>query len=337
MKILNKSNLVPFLEGLGPEFEVVAPLYEGQDILFGDLGSSPLATDFIGKPRLSPKKYLFPQRERLFTFNVCLESIEIEAHFNETKRVIWGVRPCDLYGLKFLDLVYLKDYIDPYYQARRANTLLLGLNCNEAEESCFCSSLGTGPFAKEAFDLLFTDLGDVFLVEIGSRAGEKLIEKGANLFTNATTLKQVQGKLLEEKSKKTFKTSIDLEKIKAKIAAASGNPIWAEEAVKCILCGGCNWVCPTCQCFNVEDIKAGHKTQRVRYWDSCQLGGFTQMAAMNSRATQAERLRQRIYHKFSYNPDKYGGKIGCTGCGRCIDVCPVGIDITDILWRVANE
>jgi len=336
MKILNKTNLAPLLERLRPEFEVVTPLYEGHDILFGDLESSKLATNFIGKPRLSPKEYLFPQRERLFTFKEN-GSVEIEAHFNEAKRVIWGVRPCDLYGLKFLDLVYLTDYIDPYYQARRANTLLLGLNCNEAEESCFCSSLGTGPFAKEAFDLLFTDLGDVFLVEIGSKAGEKLIEKGTNLFTSATSKDREKAKLLEGKAKKTFKTSVDLEKVKAKIAAASDNPIWAEEADKCILCGGCNWVCPTCHCFNVEDIKAGRETQRIRYWDSCQLAGFTQMATYNSRAAQAERLRQRIYHKFSYNPDRYNGQIGCTGCGRCIDVCPAGIDITYILQRVANE
>jgi formate hydrogenlyase subunit 6/NADH:ubiquinone oxidoreductase subunit I len=335
MKILAKTKLNQFLAELTSSHEVIAPLHEGEDILFGDLDPSKLASDFVGKTRLSPKEYLFPQRERLFTFKEN-GSIEIEAYLNEKRRVIWGIRPCDLYGIKILDTVYLSDYIDPYYQARRANTILLGLNCNKAEESCFCNSLGTGPFAKEAFDLLFTDLGTVFLVEIGSKAGEKLIEKGANLFTNATSKDRGKAKLLEEESKKTFKTSIELEKIKAKIAAASANPVWAQEAGKCILCGGCNWVCPTCHCFNVEDIKAGHKTQRVRYWDSCQLGGFTQMAAYNSRATQAERLRQRIYHKFSYNPDKYDGQIGCTGCGRCIDVCPAGIDITYILRRVAN-
>jgi len=99
MKLLNKANLAPFLERLRPEFEVVAPLYEGQDILFGDLDSLQLATEFIGKPRLSPKEYLFPQRERLFTFNVCPESIEIEAHFNETKRVIWVLDPVTSMGL----------------------------------------------------------------------------------------------------------------------------------------------------------------------------------------------------------------------------------------------
>ena len=336
MKILNKSNLASFLEGLKSEFKVAAPLREGQDILFGDLDSSNLATDFVGKPAFSPKEYLFPQRERLFTFREDAD-VEIEAHLNESKQVIWGVRPCDLYGLKFLDKVYLSDYVDPYYQARRSNTILMGLNCNEAEESCFCNSMGTGPFAKEGFDLLFTDLGDVFLVEVGSKGGEKLVEKQASLFTNATSKDEAQAKVLEEESKKTFKTTINLEKVKAKIDAASANPVWAEESAKCILCGGCNWVCPTCQCFNVDDIRSGNETQRVRYWDSCQLGGFTQMAAVNSRATQAARLRQRIFHKFSYNPDKYDGQIGCTGCGRCIDVCPAGIDITYILRRVANE
>ena len=264
MRILSKSNLVPFLEGLEPEFEVNVPLYEGQDVLFGDLDSSKLATDFIGKPRLSPKEYFFPQRERLFTFRNN-GGVEVEAHLNETKRVIWGIRPCDLYGLKFLDMVYLSDYVDPYYQARRSNTILLGLNCNQAEESCFCSSMGTGPFAREAFDLLFTDLGDVFLVQIGSKAGEKLIEKQANLFTNATGKDEEQARILEEKSKKTFKTSIDLRKVRAKIAGASSGPVWDEEAAKCIRCGGCNWVCPTCYCFNIEDVTAGDETQRVRY------------------------------------------------------------------------
>jgi formate hydrogenlyase subunit 6/NADH:ubiquinone oxidoreductase subunit I len=336
MKILDKTKLSQFLEGLGREFQVIAPLHEGKDILFGEFDASKLVSDYVGKTRLSPKEYLFPQKEKLFTFEEN-KRIEIKANLDETKRVIWGIRPCDLSGIKILSEVYLSDYIDPYYQARRANILLLGLNCNEAEQSCFCSSLGIGPFAREGFDLLFTDLGDTFLVEIGSKAGENLIEQAANLFTSAVSKDEEKAELLEEKSKKTFRTSIDLEKIKAKIATALNNHVWDEEAGKCILCGGCNWVCPTCHCFNVEDINAEHKTQRVRYWDSCQLGGFTQMAAYNSRVTQAERLRQRIYHKFSYNPDRYKGQTGCTGCGRCIDVCPAGIDITYILGRVANE
>lgn len=336
MKILKKSKLVPFLEGLEPEFEVIAPLFEGQDVLFGDLDSSRLATEFLGKPRLSPKEYFLPQRETILTFREN-KSVQVEAHLNNSKRVLWGIRPCDLYGLKFLDKVYLSDYIDPYYEARRLNTLLIGLNCNEAEESAFCNSLGTGPFAKEGYDLLFTDLGNSFLVEVATKGGEEMVQKQASLFTDSTAKDKEQANMLEESSKKTFKTSIDVDRISAKIGVSTANPVWAEEATKCILCGACNWVCPTCQCFNVEDIKVGNNTQRVRYWDSCQLGGFTQMAVENSRATQSQRLRQRILHKFSYNPEQYDGDIGCTGCGRCIEVCPVDIDITYILGRIANE
>jgi len=335
MKTLGKIKLIPFLEGLTPEYEVIAPLYESEDILFGDFDPAKLASDFVGKTRLSPKEYLFPQRERLFTFKEN-GNIAIEAHLNEKRRVIWGIKPCDIYGIKVLDTVYLTDCADPYYQARRSNTLLLGLNCNEAGESCFCSSLGAGPFAHEGFDLLFTDLGDSFLVEIGSKAGEALIQRKVDLFNDATSKDTDKAKLQEEKSKESFTSSVDLEKVKCKLPSASDNLVWIEESDKCMLCGACNFVCPTCYCFNIEDIKTGQQTERIRYWDSCQLGGFTQMAAENTRTTQAGRLQQRIYHKFSYMPDRYNGQLGCVGCGRCTDVCLARIDITQVLGSVAN-
>jgi ferredoxin len=335
MKILDKAKLSQFLEELRPKYEVIAPLHEGKDILFGRLDSTKLAIDFVGKTRLSPKEYLFPQREVLFTFEEN-KKVEIKAYLDETKRVIWGIRPCDLYGIKVLNMVYFSDYIDPYYQARSTNTLLLGLNCNEAEASCFCSSLVTGPFAREGFDLLFTDLGDAFLVEIGSKAGEMLIEE-ANLFIEAAEKDKEKANLLESKSKQSFTNQIDIKKVEEKLPDAFDKPLWADEASKCFFCGACNFVCPACHCFNIEDIKVGQRTERVRYWDSCQLGGFTQMAAYNSRTAQVERLRQRIYHKFSYIPDRYNGQLGCTGCGRCIDVCLGEIDIAQILRKVANE
>jgi ferredoxin len=336
LKILRKVNLDVFWERLKLDFaEVIVPLQEGGDILFGGLDPPKLVVDSVGKPQFSPKGYLFPQREKLFTFKGN-GGIEITAHPNEVERVIWGIRPCDLYAIKILDAVYLSNYIDPYYQARRRNTLLIGLNCNKAEESCFCSSLGTGPFAHESFDLLFTDLGDDFLVEVGSKAGERVIENEAGLFIDATDKDEGKARALEEKSKRSFGNWVDLERVKAKLPTAWDNPLWAEEAKKCFLCGGCNFACPTCYCFNIEDVRAGQDTERVRYWDSCQLAGFTQMAAENSRRTQTERLRQRIYHKFSYMPDRYNVQAGCVGCGRCTDVCIVGIDIIEILGRLAK-
>lgn len=339
-KILDKAKLIEFLEGLRSDFEIVAPLCEDGGLLFGELDSAKLDINFTGRPLIPPKEYLFPQQERLFTFNAKERGeIEIETHLDKIKRVIWGVRPCDLYGIKTLDTIFLSDYIDNYYQARRENTTLMGLNCNEPCETGFCSSLQTGPFATSAFDLLFTDLGNSFLVEIGSKAGKELVERSANLFTGTSDEDKRKANELEEKCKQSFKRSVDVEMVNNRLAKVWDNTLWAEESETCILCGGCNFVCPTCHCFNIEDI-AGEQQQsstRIRYWDSCQLGGFTQMAAENTRRTQAERLRQRIYHKFSYIPAKYEGAIGCTGCGRCIEVCPGEIDIMNILGRVTKK
>lgn len=338
MKILDKTKLSEFLEGLRSDFKVMAPLQEGKDLLFGEFGSSKLAVNFTGRPIIPPKEYLFPQQERLFTF-MDEESggIEVKAHLNEEKQIIWGIRPCDLCGIKTLDSIFLSDYVDSYYQARRENTILIGLNCNQPCETGFCNSLQTGPFAKDSFDLLFTDLANRFLVEIGSKAGEELVRRRANLFNEASDEDKREANRLEEKSKQSFKHSVDVKRVDSKLAKAWDDSLWAEESETCILCGGCNFVCPTCHCFNIEDKKMGRDSERVRYWDSCQLGGFTQMAAENTRQTQAERLRQRIYHKFSYTPAKYDGAVGCTGCGRCIEVCPGEIDIRHILERVIKR
>lgn len=334
-RTLDKAKLSQFLEELRPDFKVIAPLRENGNLLFGEIDSSKLAVSFTGKPIIPPKEYLFPQQEKLFTF-ISREGgeIEVKAHLSKERQVIWGIRPCDLYGIKTLDSIFLSSFIDTYYQARRENTILMGLNCNEPEDICFCNSLQTGPFAKDSFDLLFTDLGNKFLVEVGSKAGEELLARATKLFTEATDRDKEKANVLEEESKQSFKGSVDIERAKDKLATAFSHVLWAEESVSCILCGGCNFVCPTCHCFNIEDIKTGQDSERIRYWDSCQLGGFTQMAAENTRKTQAERLRQRIYHKFSYIPAKYNGQTGCTGCGRCIQVCPGEIDIIHILERL---
>ena len=189
-----------------------------------------MASKNHSKTHFSPKEYLFPESEALFTFEMSgsgkEETISIKEHLNETKTVIWGVRPCDLNGIKVLDTVFLSDPLDLYYQARRTNTLLLGLNCNEAEKTCFCNSLGTGPFAHDGFDLLFTDLGDEFLVEIGNGAGETLIKENIDIFSNATDEHKEKVKSLEEKSKSSFTTSLDIEKVVLRLPQAFNSPIW---------------------------------------------------------------------------------------------------------------
>ncbi|HCP60485.1 MAG TPA: hypothetical protein DIT43_02830 [Dehalococcoidia bacterium] len=343
MKILDKAKLVEFIEKLGADFEVIVPRHEDGNLVFGSLDHTPPVVEFTGKPLVPPKEYLFPQREELLTFTVKGKEIRVEAHPDKVKRVIWGIRPCDLAGIKTLDTIFLSNYIDNYYQARRENTILMGLNCNEPCSSGFCSPLGTGPFAKDSFDLLFTDLGNRFLIETGSEAGRELVASSADLFAEARDADKAELRKLEEKCKRAFESplpsTVDLATVSNKLSGAWGDALWTEESETCILCGGCNFICPTCHCFNIEDIPAEQQgvSTRVRYWDSCQLGGFTQMAAENTRRTQAERLRQRVFHKLVYIPDKYNGAVGCTGCGRCIEVCPGEISITNILGRVMRK
>jgi len=339
MKIITKDKLADFLKALGSDHEVIVPVIENGTLLMSDMGSVKMETGFNGRPLISPKEYFFPQREKIFTFNAKdPKKVDVKAHTNSAKRVIWGVRPCDLYGLKTLDTIFLTNYVDTYYNARRDNTIIMGLNCNEPCDTCFCDSCNTGPFATEAFDLLFTDLGDKYLVNVGSKKGEKAMSKSAKLFSAAAAADKTKAGDLEKKSKKAFTRSVRFVEAKKKLPGSWGDALWPEEALPCILCGGCNYVCPTCHCFNIEDIVEGDSiSTRVRYWDSCQLGGFTQMAAENTRNQQSERLRQRIFHKYVYTPDKYNGVPGCTGCGRCIEVCPAEIDITHILGRVTSK
>lgn len=342
MGVLNKVNAVKFLEELGSHYSVVVPLQSSGELTFGDPDLHHQIIDYKGITHYSLKGYLFPESEALFTFEIAgrgeTETISIKEHLNETKTVIWGIRPCDLNAIKVLDAIFLSDPVDPYYQARRMNTLLLALNCNEAGKTCFCNSLDAGPFAHEGFDLVFTDLGDEFLVEIGSEAGEKLIKEQSDLFSDAGNEHQEKAKLLEEKSKRSFTSSLDIEKLKTKLPHAFNSPIWDEQVTKCKICGTCSFVCPTCHCFNIEDLKKSKKVvQRMRYWDSCQLSGFTQMAGHNSRPNQAERWRQKIYDKFFYLPGKYNGLIGCVGCGRCVDFCQADLKIVEVLGRVSDQ
>ncbi|MDD5095298.1 MAG: 4Fe-4S dicluster domain-containing protein [Dehalococcoidia bacterium] len=339
MTTMNKGKLADFLKSLASDHEMIVPVIENGNLLFGDLGSNGLATDFKGRPPVSPKEYMFPQKERIFTFDATDKvNVSVQAHLNTKKRILWGIRPCDLYGIKTLDTIYLGGYVDTYYQARRSNTLLMGLNCNQPCDTGFCVACQTGPFASEAFDIMFTDLGDKYLVNIGSEAGKVIADKYPSLFAAATDDDLKKARDAEEKCKQGFKPVVDAKAAKQKLPETWDDALWAEESATCILCGGCNFVCPTCHCFNIEDIaEDGKVSTRVRYWDTCQLGGFTQMAAENTRLAQFERLRQRIFHKYVYTPDKYGGVPGCTGCGRCIEVCPAEIDITHVLGRVTSK
>jgi sulfhydrogenase subunit beta (sulfur reductase) len=338
MKVLAKTKLAAFLEGMRAGHRVIAPLGQGAEIQFGDLDTDRLAPGYSGRTRYSAKECVFPESEVLLTFGMpSAGEVSITEHPYDTPTVLWGIRPCDVAGIQVLDAVFLSAPVDAYYQARRDKTLLLSLNCNEVGKTCFCASLDTGPFARSGFDLVFTDLGEEFLVEVGTVAGEALLDEQSDLFEEGTASQQAKARELQDRAEAAFSTSLDVEAVRAGLAVSYDDPIWGEQSAKCTLCGTCCVVCPACHCFNVEDIRKSRKVvDRVRYWDACQFTGFTRMATSNSRPTQAERWRQKIYDKFVYIPARYEGALGCTGCGRCLELCQGSINIVDVMTKVTS-
>jgi ferredoxin len=291
----------------------------------------------------SPKKIIFPQREILFDFG-SQENTGVAVNENlpaEQPTVIFGVRPCDAKALTLTDKVFSGDFEDPYYWKRRNAAVLVGLSCNTPPSpNCFCLSVNGSPFSKEGLDVLLTDLGDAYFVEVLTEKGEQLVGAAGNLFSDTTDkAKSEVKKLRTEAEKKITRQVKDPDRIPAKLKEIFDEPFWEDEALGCIRCGICTYLCPTCHCFDINDEVASDsplKGKRVRTWDNCQFPDFTMHSSgHNPRPDKASRLRQRISHKYNYFVERYN-EYQCTGCGRCIGKCPVGIDIIEVLNKV-NE
>lgn len=350
-KILRKANLALWVRSLIQDYEVIGPiqegprpeLVEGEGIAFRPIGSmNELALNYI-TTMLSPKEFLYPPREVLFTFRKGEGFTELEPELNR-KRIIFGVHPCDLNAILILDRVFLGSYeactelsrSDGYYRARRENTLLVALTCSRVGENCFCASMGFGPSLEEGYDLLLTDLNDRYLVEIGSISGREMLKKAPLEEATPQDRETKERKLraLEEEMSKTVDTQ-DLPQI---LRRNLRHPVWARLKDICLACANCTMVCPTCYCYDMVDRMELDLEEgvRERSWDSCFNPEFAQVHGGNFRAGRDSRLRQFVCHKMSYWTEQYGC-FGCVGCGRCITWCPVGIDITEIIREIRSD
>ncbi len=292
---------------------------------------------------LSPKKIIFPLREVFFEFNTQNE----EAHQvkeilpGEQAAVIFGVRPCDARALTLTDKVFSGDFEDPYYWKRRNSTTLVGLACSSPpSENCFCLSLAGSPFSTAGLDMLLVDLGRHYFLESLTEKGDQLINLGADLFADANGEHRQGVEKARENSEKQIARQIkDTQKIPPKLKDMFDSPLWDEESLSCIRCGICTYLCPTCHCFDINDEVSSNSPlhgKRIRTWDNCQFPDFTMHSSgHNPRPNKASRLRQRILHKYQYFVDRYE-EYQCTGCGRCVSKCPVGIDIIEILNKVSD-
>jgi len=329
-KIIKKKDIASLLDSLIKEYEVFAPAKRDGLVLFERISSAAESSlDYINS-KISPKQLLFPQTETLFSYSSTRDSTEIKAPSGEEKpQLIFGIRPCDARSLTLLDKVFDGECKDPYYVSRRANTVVVSIGCARPQTTCFCTSVGGGPFSTEGSDLLLIDVGDEYIVQIVSDKGERLLKERG--FEDAGEDKVALTAIVIKKAEASIGPGVEADGLKEKLDKRFDDPIWQKLTEKCIGCGVCTYLCPTCHCFDIVDEAVGLDGLRIRTWDSCQFAMFTlQASGLNPRPTVKERFRQRIMHKFSYMVDDHD-QIGCVGCGRCITECPVNLDIRQVL------
>lgn len=279
-----------------------------------------------GRTRWSPKEFLFPRTETLFSYeNRDGVPVLADPPADDVPRILFGVQPCDAAGLVRLDSILLQD---PFYARRRELTTVVAIACSEAAPECFCTAVGGSPAGQEGVDVLLAPLETGWVVRALSPKGEALLAPRRGSWETAATGDWEAA--LEQAGR--VAGSIGRRELPAawaeKLEQSFADPIWDELARRCVGCSICAYVCPSCSCFDVADEGSDACGSRCRTWDSCSFRLFTQHGSgHNPRATQPARSRQRVLHKFAFYPLQHGGRAMCVGCGRCIRSCPVGMDI----------
>ena len=335
---IEKSRWASGLEKASTAFRLIGPVKEKEFHSFKPLTNGVPPDLTCLNTRLSPKSLVYPQSEVMF--NYCLDEGREDHHQlkeaakDTSPKAVIGIRPCDAKAFALVRMNFdTPDYQDPYWLKAYESTTWIGLGCTSPCSSCFCTSAGCGPYHEEGLDVLLADAGDHYLAKV-------LTEKGA-AFIGAAGWKTAAPKDAD-KALAAMRTAAE-GKITAfvqtdNLKALPNNDLysaafWEDVSFACINCGTCTYSCPTCWCFDIQDETRGTSGVRMKNWDSCMYPLFTlHGTGHNPRGTKLHRVRQRFMHKLKYFVDKYDRGIQCVGCGRCVRLCPVNIDIR----RVCN-
>jgi formate hydrogenlyase subunit 6/NADH:ubiquinone oxidoreductase subunit I len=331
-RLIRKDSLEKLFEALKQNNKtIIGPALQNGKISYKISNNySEITSDYIQTTQ-SSKEIAFPRTEKILDYSKNAEGMSVKGIDIKDipEIVLWGVRPCDAMGVGELSAIFNWDYKDEIYNNRLSKVTVLGFSCSKADEYCFCTSVGGNPGNTEGSDILFTQLG-----ENGDYLAEILTEKGSLIVSMSEALFEKAGKVEKEKILADVPVRFNHEDVRNKLTAFFESDEWIQQSLKCLGCGACAYVCPTCACFDIQDEAHGKSGARVRCWDSCGFSLFTlHTSGHNPREVQSQRWRQRIMHKFSYMPDRLS-VFGCTGCGRCSRACPADMNILEHLISI---
>ncbi|HOV22113.1 MAG TPA: 4Fe-4S dicluster domain-containing protein [Candidatus Ratteibacteria bacterium] len=330
---ITKQDCENFLKGKIKEKKVYAPIEENQNLFLNLIDENNVENIVYNKFRtVEPLKiFLLPIVEKIVN--------EIE-NFDEI--ILIGIASCDLKGLEILDNVFANgEYKDPNYKRRRENLLIISTDCYQPSDTCFCEIVGTNPYPEKNFDINFSMTTDGFIVEIATEKGNEFIGKD-NRFFNATVQQIDNRNVLREKTVKRIKEInevFNLNNFQEKIKGVYETEKWEKinDIKNCVSCGSCNFNCPSCVCFFLEDTSEKENFEKIKFWDSCLFPGYARMASgATPRPNLHSRYANRLLCKYDYMVSNFN-ILGCTGCGRCISGCIGKIDKRRVISELVKE
>jgi len=334
IKLLKKDSYSKLIQKLLDNGQqVFAPTKKNGSVNYTVISSADeVLTGDYPLPKMSAKSIVFPRTEKLFSYVKNKEGVEVKDFDVESipNRVVVGLRPCDAAGFVAVDTTFRVAPQDVILTTRMDRTTVIAVSCNTADDYCFCTSIGGGPGSTKGSDMLLTQTkeGD-YIAEILSEKGKKVVALAPELFA------EINGQKKED-NLANVPVKFDSTNLYEKINAAFNTSIFDEQALRCIGCGSCAYVCPTCTCFDMQDESKGLQGRRVRGWDSCGFKLFTlHTSGHNPRDTQGQRWRQRLMHKFSYMKDNLN-LTGCEGCGRCSRGCPADMNLAEHIKQITE-